>query len=234
MIDIPIDLPLPPIIPGDWKRISGVDRFKLEQRYIDSLRLSFMRQFGPEEYARQGGIRAMPLACYPRHLLCEIGLVIRGEPLAGAFLFGAEGVIPIDGTSAPLHDLNQRINLDIASAQAALAYTVFFGSAVHGAEGRFHVLTSADDLAPYNHGDAAPFRSLVKPPLARAQGEHWLIEASVRYGRTLFNTKFQLQRSGLIEMIDDELLTGETACGPDRFEWLARGAPVCPPAEGEG
>jgi hypothetical protein len=234
MIGLPIDLPVPPIVPGDWKRISGVDRFKLEQRYVDSLRLSFMRQFGPEEYARQGGVRAMPLACYQRHLLCEIGLMVRGEPLAGAFLFGAEGVILIDGTSAPLHDLNQRIDLDIDSARAALDYTIFFGSAVHGAEGHFHVLTSADDLAPYNHGDIAPFRSLLKIPEARAQGEDWLIEASVRYGRALFNSKFRLQRSGLIEMIDDELLAGELACGPDRFEWLARGAPVCPPAEGEG
>ncbi|WP_374386710.1 hypothetical protein [Sandaracinobacter sp.] len=229
MTERPVDLSLPPLIPAQWKAITGVDRFKLEQRYIDSLRPSFLRQFGPGEHERHGGVRAAPLACYPRHLLCEIGLRIRGEAMVGAFLFGAEGAIPIDGTSMPLHDLNERIGQAVDSADAAIAYTLVFGSAVHGGDGRFHVLGSADDLAPYNNCDTAPFQAIVQPPTARAEGEDWVVDAAARYGRTLFRTRFRIQRSGLIEMIDDEPLGVETACGPDRFQWLARGAPVCPP-----
>lgn len=216
-----------PVIPGQWKDLEGDDALKLRQRYLDSLRMSFLRQFDREDFKVWGPIRATPLACYPRHLLCEIGLKIRGQQMAGAFLFGAEGVVILDGSSEPIHDLNDRLPLQLKTADAALDYARLFGSAVHGDEGRFQLISAATELSPYSREDPSQFDELLSPPEALPEGDEWRVQTVVRYGRTLFRAKFRLQRNGLIEMLEDEMLLTELACGPDRFEFLSRGLPIC-------
>ena len=221
---------LPPLIPGDWKKLEGDDAFRLGQRYADSLSLSFMRNFGAREFRQVDGIRAMPLACYPRHLLCEVGLEIRGTSMVSAFLFGAEGLTILDGTSHLIHDLNLRISLNLGTEAAALDYTRFFGSAVHGEEGRFQFLTMESELEPFAATEFAKLRHHVRLPVVTRNGATWMVKGTVRYGRHLFHSTFDLQSNGLIEMVQDEGIDCILPCGPDMFDNLSRGAPIC--AEG--
>jgi hypothetical protein len=219
---------LPPVLfPGPWKDLQGADARLLRQRYFDSLKMSFLRQFNRGVFKAAGVLRARPLACYPRHLLCEIGLQIEGEVMASAFLFGAEGVIVLEGSSAPIHKLNRRIGLAIETPEAAQDYAMLFCNAVHGEEGRFHMIQSLGELAPYCKGDLAPLEAMFAPVEVQADGENWRVRGLVRYGRGLFRSEFRLERDGGIEMVEDELLLPELACGPDRFVHMSRGAPIC-------
>ncbi len=227
------DIPLPRLIPGDWKLIPPGAAMRLSQRFRDTLGPSFLRQFDRSEL-RLDRVRAMPLSCYPRHLLCEQQITLHGETTAAAFLFGDEGVTLIDGSSAPLHDLNEALPLNLGSEKAVREYIRLFCSAVHGGEGRFQLIESEEDLAPYAFGEMQAFAKYVAPSALHKVGDHWRLSGTVRYGRNIFKAEFRLEASGNMEMVDDEPLGVELPCGPDSFTHNFRGMPDCSPADAEG
>lgn len=223
-----MEVELARLISGDWKVVPGKESVRLSQRFVDTLGPSFLHRFARPDF-RLERVHAMPLACYPRHLLCEQEVSLFGEVSAAAFIFGAEGVTILDGNSAPLHDINEALPLSLESEEAVLEYVRLFCSAVHGGEGRFQLLESVADLAPYNHGDVEALAPHVRPPTLQANRADWRVKGSVRYGRHVFQAEFRLERSGNIEMVDDQPLDIELACGPDKFSHLCRGLPECPP-----
>ncbi|MCG2839421.1 hypothetical protein L6Q21_00325 [Sandaracinobacter sp. RS1-74] len=221
------DRALARLMHGNWKRIEGEDGAQVTQRFADTLGLSFLRRFKRQEFQLEG-LFAMPLACYPRHLLCEQEVTLFGKPAAAAFLFGEDGVTLLDGTSAPIHDLNEELSLSLDSAEAALDYARFFCNVVHGEEGRFQLVEAIEDLAPYNLGETQSLAASLTPSGIEADGGQWRVRGTVRYGRNLFSADFNLQHQGLIEMVDDQPLETELVCGPDSFEHFCRGLPICP------
>lgn len=220
-----IDLPIRRLIPGDWKLIPPEPAMRLSQRFRDSVGPSFLARFDRTEL-RLERVRAMPLSCYPRHLLCEQQVMLYGEVTAAAFIFGDEGVTLLDGSSAPLHDLNEAVPLNLANEAFVREYVRLFCSAVHGGDGRFQLIESEDDLLPYADGDTAQFAKHVVPPALHKAGDHWRLKGTVRYGRSLFRAEFRLESSGNIEMVDDEPQEVTLPCGPDRFNQYFRGLPV--------
>ena len=220
-----IDLPIRRLIPGDWKLIPPEPAMRLSQRFRDSVGPSFLARFDRAEL-RLERVRAMPLSCYPRHLLCEQQVMLYGEVTAAAFIFGDEGVTLIDGSSAPLHDLNEALPLNLEDDKSVREYIRLFCSAVHGGDGRFQLIENEEDLAPYLEGDTATFARYVVPTALHKAGDHWRLKGTVRYGRNIFKAEFRLERSGNIEMVDDEPLDVELPSGPDRFNQYFRGLPV--------
>ena len=214
------------LISGDWKIIPGEESVRLSQRFVDTLGPSFIARFERSDF-RLERLHAMPLTCYPRHLLCEQEVSLFGELTAAAFLFGEEGVTLLDGNSAPLHDLNEAVPLDVESEAAALEYARLFCSAVHGEDGRFQLLESVDDLAPYSFGATEPFAAHVKPPKIERFGADWRVKGTVRYGRHIFLSELRLERGGNIEMVDDTPIEAKLPCGPDSFKLYCRGLPEC-------
>ncbi len=199
---------------------------RLSQRFVDTLGPTFLNRLERADF-RLERLQAMPLTCYPRHLLCEQEVVLFGKPAKAAFLFGEEGVTILDGNSAPLHDLNEMLPLNLSDDEAVLEYVRLFCSAVHGDDGRFQLVEKLEDLALYNHGDTEALAPLFKPPSLRKAGTEWRLSGTVRYGRNVFTSEFRLEPGGNIEMVDDQPLEVELACGPDRFHLYCRGLPEC-------
>jgi hypothetical protein len=119
----------------------------------------------------------------------------------------------LNGSSAPLHDVNEeaRLSLDQSSALEYLRFFCFF---VHGDEGPFYIVHRRED--PYlpegfwqagkdAAGQGSRLEDVFRPP--RVYGEdddgQLRVGALVYYGTAVFLADFLVTRGGLIEMVDD-------------------------------
>jgi hypothetical protein len=127
---------------------------------------------------------------------------------AGAWLRD-EHLHRLDGTSPPIHSMNAKTT-PAFNDQNVLSYLGFFCHFVHGDDGPFAIVQSADDpIVPNN----APEEMLALMPRAAQllkqdeQGYH--CEALVWYSDGLFLSNFIVRESGMIVMIADEPLANE-------------------------
>ncbi|MCB1508498.1 MAG: hypothetical protein KDI98_07055 [Hyphomicrobiaceae bacterium] len=126
-------------------------------------------------------------------------------------------LVPLDGTSPPVHAINARMvatNRMALTDDQALDYIRFFCDVVHGDGGAFTVIERLDDLDWRGLSDAqqAEMASLIHPlrpwpSLQDAGGQPGLrASATVLYARSLFRALFRLEKGGMIEMLDDQHL----------------------------
>ncbi|MBY6111158.1 hypothetical protein NFG57_10980 [Halomonas sp. H10-59] len=147
--------PSVPPVPGDWKTLSPEDSLPL---LLDLTQAQLADDIRPTcECFTALAIRAMPLLCYRRHLLCDVLLETEEGPGLFAFIYGQSGVWPLDLTSKALFRLNSVYGDPATSPAAALEYLhLFTGFIIGGAEsGRFRVLESADYF-PWVDADPPP------------------------------------------------------------------------------
>jgi AAA+ superfamily predicted ATPase len=167
-----------------------------------------LRAAAPGRFEGAAAVLALGAALpfYPRHGLVDLRFA--GPHGAGrAFLLrSAEGLVWLDGSAAPIHEVNEREALDLADARL-LDYVRFFLFFVRGDEGPFVLVETPAALPP----DAA---AAFQPFETKGVGEDGrpLVAATIAYGRALFRATFALARSGEIEMIEDEPLA--EAAGP--------------------
>ncbi len=112
----------------------------------------------------------------------------------------------LDGASAPIHEANAAAGIAL-DAGTVLPYLRFFCFFVRGAEGPFLVVEGAGNpLVPEANRDR--LRAAVVPPeiLGRDRKGAWHVAAFVHYGDTLAAARFRLAPSGMVEMLDDDLL----------------------------
>lgn len=135
------------------------------------------------------------------------------EAAAGYGLWSGRGLLPLDGTSTPIHDANEQLGLALRDSNV-LAYVTWFCRFVHGDDGPFWAVLRHEDLN-VRHGGQGPVASgivpdgmIVKPVVERGEGDSgWVVTLAVQYGDALFRARFEVEPDGAIEMIDDEPLT---------------------------
>jgi hypothetical protein len=226
------DLAMTELIAGDWRAIPYPDAGSLIARFQQAWIAVLPRGVHPEKAnILPRAVRAMPLVCYRRTLLCEVETVRTPDDLSiAAFLYGPFGIRLIDGQSTVIHELNEFHGVQLDHPEEAVAYGRFFCSAVHGGEGRFEIVETPDQLGGAKL--SASVRDGIAPMAAEQQDGIWLLSATVRYGQTLFQTRFRLDRDGLMEMVDDDVLEVMEELRPERFESPFRILPYPPTAEG--
>ena len=185
------------------------------------------------------------LACYPRGVtLLRVFDPSWANPRRRLYFVDAsDSLFKLDGTSTPIHDLNEKRSdsgstyrasqsSDSNEQQAAspasetvlslradtvLAYMRFFCFFVHGSEGPFVVLESASQGELRTDLADATRETIYKyahPSWLR--GEHegvFYVAASVLYGSALFAADFKITKNGLIEMLDDQPLASLEGAG---------------------
>lgn len=112
----------------------------------------------------------------------------------------------LDGTSQPIHEMNARRTPRI-DADTVLPYLGFFCFFVRAEHGPFGIVESADDwLLPEaaRHEEATMYLRPAAFLEERDDGLH--CEATVWYSDALFLSNFVVDRSGMIEMVEDEPL----------------------------
>ncbi len=126
----------------------------------------------------------------------------------------------LNGTSPPIHEVNSKAPIKI-NEDNVLDYLRFFCFFVRGDEGPFYV---AEDMADANlpQDMDATTKSVIEGTIRPASFEgmneqgHFLCDAVVFYSNALFIANFSVQKSGMIEMMNDEPIAGDLTSKVDK------------------
>jgi membrane-associated protease RseP (regulator of RpoE activity) len=150
----------------------------------------------PEDFEVARWIR---LPFYVNAQLWEFG--IRDVAATRAYLIPQMGpAVFLNGKSAPIHEFNKIGGLDLSTADKAASYLRFFGATVWGELGAFRIVESAANLPV---GTSEEIRKSVYPLSPQPHARGWSSKASVLYGDTIYDTEMVVDRTGMVEMIDD-------------------------------
>jgi ankyrin repeat protein len=157
-------------------------------------------------------LRGMEPAFYPGATLCEAETrTFDGATGLILFVKTSEGCTLLDGTSRPVHKLNEMGQIDVGESENALQYTQFFCSATEGELGPFRIVVSRSeleyvrDLTAHEQYWTSALR--VSPPTLPQLSEdpaRWTLSASVLYGGLLFHSEFEVLMTRQISMEDDK------------------------------
>jgi hypothetical protein len=164
--------------------------------------------------------------CYPGFRLVEVLLDPRPLPVRSAvFLMRSDGCVQLNGSSDILHALDQQGALDVSTTAAATQYLQLFCAFVQGDDGPFHIVSDPDVMRSRWKGATAQLEEIlatieplnVQPEVSSESDVAWRAEAPVLYGTTLFRVTFQIRRSGIVDMVEDEPIAGALAVTGERF-----------------
>ncbi|OJX02289.1 MAG: hypothetical protein BGO72_00870 [Burkholderiales bacterium 70-64] len=172
----------------------------------------------------------------PRGWLRSYALVV-----PDATTSAAQPVVPLDGSSPPLHGINALADELRLDAQSVVPYLAFFCWAVQGEEGSFRIarstwreiplLQAPDDtqregLARCEWGirptDPEEERSKGFPD--RSEGE-FRFHATVAYSNAVFRTWMAVSPSGMVTMLDDEPIVAQIPTRIEKFGSARLGIP---------
>ena len=165
--------------------------------------------------------RTTGLAFYGRHRLMELEF-IRDHGAERAFVLVGEGsALWLDGSSGPIHEVNESEELQF-SDQTVADYIRFFFYFVRG-DGAFVLIESPEELGASpneptedgeedEEGDTGEVLTLqearqkIRALELRSVDttESWVADATVAYQGNLFVCAVTVQPDGIIEMVDDE------------------------------
>src|SRR5262249_31019882 len=98
----------------------------------------------------------------------------------------------------------------------------FFAAAIQGSDGTFRIVTALDEIPVASPADleelARYAKDIIPMQLHEAPNGAWDFKATVRYGRTLFNSLFQVPQNGVVEIKEDHPLVRDLPVLDERFE----------------
>jgi len=157
-----------------------------------------------------------PLDWWPGCDLITASDPIWGPTMAAWVLKDGGRLVRLDGTSPPIHMLNQAMD-PILNRNNAIAYLGFFCTFVHAEAGPFATIGALEDqILPLelDREKIAGFirapQILKEEPIAEDEGKiSYHIETLVYYGDALFISNFLLKPTGMVDMLEDEPLAAD-------------------------
>lgn len=200
--------------------------------------------------AQFAALRAKKLSCYKNVWLCEVAAAtecrLKVEQtyvlLDSNAKKSEKAVIPLNGTSPPIHKLNAlEGRLDLSTPEKAVAYLEFFCWAVNGEEGAFRVIRRFADLRWKGRPKPDDYKNIIesldKQKEAQTDGEYltslepipdeadeakrsfWLLEefqTKIQYSDAFFQADFKINKAtGMVEMLEDDPVAIKLAVSPD-------------------
>ncbi len=198
-----------PVSRQRWEPVEG-DR---AAALLSDLRRSYTGLDGIDD--ARIAIRNWPLSFYDRFDYYEIAAAKPGRREVGYVLWAPGEAIFLDGRSAAVHALNERLELRLGKHDVQ-DYLFFFCCSVEGEDGRFLIIDELEDLVFKSEPNADYLEALThaieppSPPVVTpghdGEAGPYSIEACVLYGDTLFRSRFIVHANGHIEMTEDEEL----------------------------
>lgn len=173
-------------------------------------------------------VRTRPLQCHGGLLMAELqGYGPDGRAGIISVLLPDEGAVVADGSSTPIFDLNDRCDPALVTPAARLDYLNLFLNWVRGSDGRFqpveHVGALDGRLSTADWG----LRHLgdIARPLAETGEDEggWILTSPIAYGGAVFNAAFRLTSTGVLEMIEDDVILTDVPLRPE----IQDGALLC-------
>lgn len=216
------DWPGPPLIEGEWRALDLADALSVMHRWTMLSSDASRRMLN----YRLLGVRVLDLQCIADAVLVEFAAerLLSGVRGLGALVYRPNHFTILAGASAPLHDLADAALLRLDSAASADQYVRLFSASVQAHDGCFFPFSPAIGFATAaDPAIADPARArLLSAPVIEPADNAWTVERSVAYGDQLFRATFRLERSGLIEMTDDQHLCGLRCVEPQGWDDLIR------------
>lgn len=160
------------------------------------------------------------LSFYPELILLRVTGLEQDNEFPAYFVMQEDGtpMVYLDGTSPPIHYLNQATRFAL-NDHSAEDYLRFFCAFVQGEEGSFHIVSSNDSpLIADNDEAQQAVKSLTLGISQENLRNGWQFNTSVLYEASLFKVNFTVEPNGMITMNDDEPLAAfETLPKPKRF-----------------
>lgn len=129
----------------------------------------------------------------------------------------------LDGSAKPILELNAKLPLQINDRNAAADYLKFFCSHVWDKQGGFFICENYDDLPLIGRPDDSVAKNLgdmIGPiqdvPLEESEKLHpvWGFRANIVYGKSVFEARFKVLQTGVVEMLGDELIERDLPLAP--------------------
>ena len=118
-------------------------------------------------------------------------------------------LIRLDGTSPPIHSLNAEHGPQL-NAELALPYLGFFCTFVHGEDGMFGILNSANEAVLPSGWPSEKYADQIKPAnLVDENDKEYNVEVTVCYSTALFWAHFKVKSNGQCDMVDDEPIAAD-------------------------
>lgn len=146
---------------------------------------------------------------YPGWQFAEISVSgFNNNSATFSFLVNDQSIIPMLGKSPPIHELNGINGLSIQENTSVATYLRFFSNAIPGGEGPFRIIDSIEQI-PLTEGftniENQEIAKLIPPAEVTKQDDStWRSTQLINYGNALFIANFQINVSGMVEMLDDE------------------------------
>lgn len=215
-LDADVTWHLPPAFSGDWTDLAS----EAAENAVDRLRAAFPKAWGEGVAEGVRAVRGMEMSCYPGFDAVEVLFQFEDgdrQKVSQLALLGPEIAFWVTGASPGLHELNNmrreggQHHLDISTEERATEYLRFFSSAVHGDEGPFRLVPTSEELAAhmktgetFEVPDGAFSGAVMKRIEGEADETAWESKVPLLYGDTLFQGHLKVQRSGMVEMLEDE------------------------------
>ena len=216
---------MPPLMPGSWRNLVNAD--------LQKAQAATHQVFAQFEIDQVFAVRAMPLEFRAgrgtaHDNLYKAGVEMNtGERGLIGFIARENGgniiapFVKLDGTSPPVHQMNQESAPLLDTASHAAAYLRFFVGMLQASDGPFTIVERPDDLLWRPEAPAAIQTSvrgrLVPLRVARQADGWWTGECTLIYAGVLFKAQFSLSVSGAVEMTDNEPLTDELPVSMERI-----------------
>lgn len=220
-LDADVGWHLPPAFSGDWTDLQS----DAAGNAVDRLRAAFPEAWGEGVAEGVRAVRRMEMSCYPGFDAVEVLFQFEDDDRqkkSQLALLGPEIAFWVTGASPGLHELNSmrredgKPHLDISTEESAAEYLRFFCSAVHGDDGPFRIVPTSDELAAHmKTGELfeIPDGVFSDSAMARVEGEAdetaWQTNAPILYANALFRGHFRIQRSGMVEMLEDDVIAND-------------------------
>lgn len=125
----------------------------------------------------------------------------------------------LNGTSPPIHEVNAKSPIQLTEDNA-LDYLKFFCFFVRGEKGPFYVVENTKDPLFPKDIDETTLLLIEESahPLKIKEIDsngNFLCDALVFYSNALFEASFSIQRTGMVEMLNDEPIAGDLLCKID-------------------
>lgn len=149
------------------------------------------------------------------------------EPGIFTFIVLQDGtLVLLNGLPQPIHDLNKKVPLSIATKEQAEAYFRFFNFAVYGEGGNFRVIDWNNKIAwldTITEDRKKKIELHIKPvSVTKAANGDWLANATVQYRNGLSHAKYRLDKGGVVEMLEESVIESNLPVRSDRFKGAVR------------
>lgn len=203
------DFRLPVPVPGAWTALP---------RQAAVMLVSRLSEFGIfDKGLRIAAARLLPLSFYDGWMLCDLETTSSdAETICG--LYGPDGWTPLDGQSPRIHEHNAIHGVRLGTDTERLDYLRFFCAYIHGVDGPFNIVDGDTPLWRIEKSGLAPLEAeiLEDPEWVDAPaGDTPTLDAFVLFGRALFRSQLALDPSGMVRMVDDQLICESVVMKPE-------------------